>query len=67
MSVEASPLPAAELDVIVSSLETLTARIESIGETQRGTDRGDQISNELLLIAGSVGQAHRRLSRLLKR
>jgi hypothetical protein len=67
MSADSTPLPIAEIAVIVSSLETLSDRIEAIGDTQRGTDRGDQISNELHLISSTIGQAVRRLARLDKR
>jgi hypothetical protein len=67
MSADQNPLPEAELAVIVSSLETLSDRIEAIGDSQRGTDKGDQISNELHLISSTIGQVMRRLTRLTKR
>ncbi len=67
MSADSSSLPLAELAAIVSSLETLSSRIEAIGDAQKGTDRGDQISNELRLISSTIDQAQRRLFRMTSR
>jgi hypothetical protein len=33
----------------------------------KGTDRGDQQSAELHMLASSIGQAHRRLQRMISR
>jgi hypothetical protein len=62
-----SELPTAELSAIVSTLETIAARIDSVGDGVKGTDRGDQQSAELHLIASSLGQARRRLFRMINK
>jgi hypothetical protein len=60
-------LPFAELSTLANSLETLAARIDAIGDSVKGSDKGDQQSAELHLIAGTVNQAQRRLGRMLRR
>jgi hypothetical protein len=60
-----NPLPVSELSAIVSSLETISARLDNVGDGVKGTDRGDQQSAELHLIASSIGQARRRLFRMI--
>ncbi len=62
-----SELPVAELSAIVSTLETIAARIDMVGDGVKGTDRGDQQSAELHLIASSIGQARRRLFRMISK
>ncbi len=62
-----SQLPAAELSAIVSTLETIAARLDNVGDGLKGTDRGDQQSAELHMLASSIGQAHRRLQRMISR
>jgi hypothetical protein len=61
------PLPVAELSAIVTGLDTMSARMESIAESLKGSDRGDQQCNELQHIASTITQAQRRLDRMLKR
>ncbi len=62
-----SQLPVAELSAIASTLETIVARLDSVGDGVKGTDRGDQQSAELHMLAASIGQAQRRLFRMLSR
>jgi hypothetical protein len=62
-----SLLPVAELSAVVSTLETLSSRLDSIGDNMKGTDRGDQLSAELHLIAGTIAQTQRRLNRMINR
>ncbi len=62
-----SQLPLAELSAIVSTLETIAARLDSVGDGVKGTDRGDQQSAELHMLSSSIGQAQRRLYRMISR
>jgi hypothetical protein len=62
-----SMLPIAELSAVLSTLESLSARVDAIGDSMKGTDRGDQQSAELHLIAGSIAQTQRRLNRMINR
>jgi methyl-accepting chemotaxis protein len=63
-----APLPVAELSAMSSSLEAIIGRLEGVALSIKGTtERADQQSNELQLIASSIGQAQRRLSRMLLR
>lgn len=62
-----SSLPISELSAVVSTLETIAFRLDTIGDGVKGTDRGDQQSAELHLLAASLGQAHRRLNRMINR
>jgi hypothetical protein len=60
-------LPVAELSAVVSTLDTLSARLDSIGDSMKGTDQGDQLSAELHLIAGTIAQSQRRLHRMINK
>jgi hypothetical protein len=62
-----SSLPISELSAVVSTLESIAMRLDSIGDSVKGTDRGDQQSAELHLLAASIGQAQRRLNRMINR